>query len=171
MIFPLTISADADITLSNTNNRLQTSNLSGNWVLGARLAMTYTKNANGIPSLGLNINPNDVINNVDKQQFRLQELIKTIKIDPEGNINLVDIRKTLTEDKKKLTKESDSPAKKSGLIEIDIMESFLKDMEKVINDSKMTPVAKQACLKENLQAFESQYKATVLQGLDGHHLA
>ena len=87
VIFPITLSADAEKTLSDNNVRLQTSELKGNFTLGGTIRGIVAK-GKFIPSFGLDINPNNVENSVNEQRKKFDTLMKQIQINENGTINI-----------------------------------------------------------------------------------
>lgn len=143
--------------------QLQTQALTGNFVVGGRISLSKDlKSGDLIPSFGVDINPNDVKNAVEKQEIRLANLLAKIKIDAKGDANFSDLRKEIGE----LSRAN--PNDKKLQAEVRLMERFLTDLESIMTSDAMkskSPEMKRVLLGNNLLAFQSSYIAAVRDDL------
>jgi hypothetical protein len=165
--FPITASAYADLTVKNDNSTLQTESLSGNWVIGGRIGISKDlKSWDVVPSFGIDVNPNDVKNAIEKQEIRLANLFNTITVKEDGSIDLANIKKSIAEQIKS------SPNDTKLASEVRIMNRFLADLEtSIAMMSATTPADKKALLGNNILAFQTEYLAAVRSDLRWLHVA
>lgn len=115
-----------------------------------------------IPSVGVDVNPNDVKNAIEKQEVRLANLLSKIKIDDKGDANFSDLRKEIVE------LDRANPKDKKIQAEIRLMHRFLNDLESIMISDAMkskSPEMKRVLLGNNLLAFQSSYIAAVRDDL------
>lgn len=132
-------------------------------MVGGRISLSKDlKSGDLIPSFGVDINPNDVKNAVEKQEIRLANLLAKIKIDAKGDANFSDLRKEIGE----LSRAN--PNDKKLQAEVRLMERFLTDLESIMTSDAMkskSPEMKRVLLGNNLLAFQSSYIAAVRDDL------
>jgi hypothetical protein len=178
IIFPITASVWGNFTASNSNASIQSSKLEGNFVLGARLSVSKALNGNNkdiIPSLGFDINPNDRLNAIEKQQVRLESLLEKITIKAEGTLDSSQLEKELAEKEADANKKD--PKDINMLSEITLMRKFLTDTAQVLikipTDEAPDTIREQRLMmiKNNMQAYKSAYKEAILMNNQGYSIA
>lgn len=121
----------------------------------------------------MDINPNDVKNAIDKQNIRLANLMNRIKVDGKGDIDAVEVGKSLVEQEKSLPPDATKDTKQEASLrsEIAIMRRFLTDLQTVVNNSKQSPEVKKVLVAQSIEAFKQEYASALLGANRGFHLA
>lgn len=178
IVFPITASASGNLTVANNNAQLQSSELRGNFVLGARLSLSKAlngKNKDLVPSLGFDINPNDRLNAIEKQNIRLENLLEKIEIREDGTLNISPLEEILKQRESEANKKD--PKDISLLSEISLMRRFLADTAKVLEEMPKEDGAENVrqrrllMIRNNLGAYKNAYKEAILMNNQGYSVA
>lgn len=168
VIFPITASSRLDLTASNNNASLQTSHIKGNFTIGGELAVTGNTGHGVIPSIGFNINPNNVKDAIKEQRIALQDMWSLLGLKEDGTLDDRKIAERLAAMEKQAN--SAKPIDETLLVEISVMRKMIADTKSVV-DANLDMRAKKAIILQDTAAFEQVYMAAIHDGLRGFHTA
>ncbi|MFZ4461473.1 MAG: hypothetical protein ACOYN2_02835 [Patescibacteria group bacterium] len=168
VIFPITISGRADVTTSNNNATLQSSNLKGNFTIGGELAVTGNTGNGAIPSIGFNVNPNNVKDTIKEQRVAIKEMWPLIRLTEDGRLDDTKISARLAEIEKQAN--AAKPVDEALLVEVSVMRKMIAETKAVV-DANPDIREKKLIILRDTAAFEQVYAAAVHDSLKGFHVA